>query len=81
MTQTNLINFTIKVKEYVKKNWGSPFIVVFILLLLSTAVSLSAGLSSLANAAAVYAYYAVVAGVILQFASFLKFRKTDGEVI
>ena len=71
----------LKVKGYVKENWGSPFIVGFMLLLIVAAVSLSAGLSSLANTVAVYAYYALVAGVFLQLASFLKYRgKSNDEV-
>ena len=36
----------LKVKGYIKENWGSPFIVGFMLLLVVGAVSLSAGLSS-----------------------------------
>lgn len=68
-----------KTKDYVKENWGSPFIVGFMLLLTVAAFSLSAGLSSLANAVAIYAYYALVAGVILQLASFLKYRKKSDE--
>ena len=71
----------LKVKGYVKENWGSPFIVGFMLLLIAAAVSLSAGFSSLADTVAVYAYYALVAGVFLQLASFLKYRgKSNDEV-
>ena len=70
-----------KVKGYVRENWGSPFIVGFMLLLISAAVSLSAGLSSLADTVAVYAYYALVAGFFLQLASYLKYRgKGNDEV-
>ena len=74
MTQVGFNKITIKIKGYVKENWGSPFIVGFMLLLIVAAVSLSAGLSTLADAVAVYAYYALVAGVILQLACFLKYR-------
>ncbi len=71
----------LKVKGYVKENWGSPFIVGFMLLLVVAAVSLSAGLASSADTVAVYAYYALVAGVFLQLASFLKYRgKSNNEV-
>ena len=71
----------LKVKGYVKENWGSPFIVGFMLLLIVAAVSLSAGFASLADNVAVYAYYALVAGVFLQLASFLKYRgKSSDEV-
>lgn len=81
MTQIGFNKIMLKVKGYVKENWGFPFIVGFMLLLVVAAVSLSAGLSSLADTVAVYAYYALVAGVFLQLASFLKYRgKSDDEV-
>jgi hypothetical protein len=81
MTQIGFNKITLKVKGYVKENWGSPFIVGFMLFLVVAAVSLSAGLSSLADTVAVYAYYALVAGVFLQLASYLKYRgKSDAEV-
>ena len=81
MIQIGFNKIMIKVKGYVKENWGSPFILGFMLLLIAAAVSLSTGLSSLADTVAVYAYYALVAGVFLQFASFLKYRgKSDDEV-
>ena len=71
----------LKTKEYVKENWGSPFILSFMLLLVVAAIFLSSGLSSLADNVAVYAYYALVAGVILQVASFVKYQKKDEEAI
>ena len=79
MIQIGFNKIMLKVKGYVKENWGSPFIAGFMLLLLSAAVSLSAGLSSLANAVAVYAYYALVVGVVLQLVCFLKYRKKVSE--
>ena len=81
MTQTGYSKIMVKVKGYVKENWGSPFIVGFMLLLLTAAVSLSAGLSSLADAIAVYVYYALVVGVVLQLACFLRYRKKVVEVV
>ncbi|MGA3110555.1 MAG: hypothetical protein ABSE15_00800 [Candidatus Bathyarchaeia archaeon] len=81
MAQNDFDNIVIKVKGYLKENWGSPFIVGFMLLLIAAAISLSAGLSSIADIVAVYAYYALVAGIVLQLASFLKYRgKSDREV-
>jgi hypothetical protein len=87
----------IKVKGYVKENWGSPFIVGFMLLLMVAAVSLSLSYAaallplsgfkalngtSFAEGVAVYAYYALVAGVVLQLACFLKYRrKSDGDEV
>jgi hypothetical protein len=79
MTTVGFNKIYVRVKKYLRENWGSPFIVAFMLLLLSAAFSLTVGLPSLASAVAVYAFYALVAGVILQFASFLKYRKRDGE--
>ena len=81
MTQVGSNKIVVKVKGYFKENWGSPFIVGFMLLLIAAAVSLSAGVSSLADVVAVYAFYALVAGFFLQLASFLKYRgKSDTEV-
>jgi hypothetical protein len=74
--QVNLLNFQTKFKEYVKQNWGSPFIAVFILLLLTAAVLLSVG-STWAEEIAVYAYYTLVAGVVLQIVCFVKYRKIN----
>lgn len=81
MTQVGSNKIVVKVKGYFKENWGSPFILGFMLLLIVTAVSLSAGLSSLADVVAVYGFYSLVVGVFLQLASFMKYRgKTDTEV-
>ena len=64
----------LKVKGFVRENWGSPFILGFMLLLITAAVSLS-------DTVAVYAYCALIAGVFLQLACFLKNRlKSDDEV-
>ena len=75
------LNGTDKLKSYLTENWGAPFIVSCILLLLGAAAFLSCGLSSLADTLAIYAYYALIIGVMLQLASFLKCRKSNGENI
>ncbi len=72
-------NLKTVVKGYVMQNWGSPFIVAFIMLLLAAAGSLSFGQSVLAEQIAVYAYYSLVAGVILQIVCYLKYKKTDED--
>ena len=69
-----------RVKGYVKENWGAPFIVGFMLLLVVAAASLSMSLAVLANEVAIYAYYALVAGVVLQLVCFLKYKKRNGEL-
>ena len=81
MIQVGFNTITLKVKGYVKENWGYPFIAGFMLLLIAAAVTLSVSLSSLANNVALYAYYTLVAGVVLQLASFLKYRgKRNNEM-
>jgi hypothetical protein len=79
MTQRFFTKTVVKIKDSIRGNLGSPFIVVFILLLISTAVFLSAGLSYLADSTVSFAFYALVVGVILQLVSFFKFRKKVSE--
>jgi hypothetical protein len=45
------------------------------LFLLATAISLSFDLSNFANSFSIYAFYALVIGVILQLVCFLKYKK------
>jgi hypothetical protein len=68
------------VRGYVRENWGAPFVVVFMVLLMVAAVSLLMDFAVLANKVAVYAYYALVAGVVLQLVCFLRYRKEEGEL-
>lgn len=60
-------------KQYALENWGAPFVLLFIILLLTSAIYLSFGDSSRANSVALYAFYALVLGVILQIVSFIKY--------
>jgi len=64
--------YTFQLSEYLKKNWGSPFIVTFMILILSAAGYLSYGLENVANELAIYAYYSLVLGVMLQTVSYMK---------
>jgi hypothetical protein len=68
-----------KLKGYVKVNWGSPFILGFLVLLIVAADSLSMGLADIANEAAVYAFYTLVVGAVLQLVCFLKYSRRNGE--
>ena len=79
MTQDGTSKITFKLKGYVKENWGSPFIVSFMLLLVCAGASLSIGLSIWADNIAVYAFYALVIGVVLQLICFLKYSKKNRE--
>ena len=74
MTQNDFERIMIKVKGYIKENWGSPFIAGFMLLLVVAAVFLSVGWFYIADSVAAYAYYALVIGFFFQLASFLKYR-------
>ena len=69
----------VQVKGYVRENWGAPFIVGFMLLLMIVAASLSMGLAALADEVAVCAFFALVVGVILQLVCYLKYNKGNGE--
>ena len=67
------INIT-KIVRYLRQNLGAPFIIVFQMLLLFCAFLLIRGYPNLANEVAIYAYYSLVIGVVLQLASFLRHR-------
>jgi hypothetical protein len=80
MTVKGFLNaLPLRVKGYVRQNWGAPLILGFTVFLVVAAVSLATGLNALANQVAVYAYYALVAGVVLQLVCFLKFREKGGD--
>lgn len=69
-----------RTKSYVRANWGAPFIVAFMGLLMIAAVSLALNWSALVDTVAVYAYYALVVGVVLQLVCFLRYRERNGTV-
>ena len=58
---------------------GVPFITGFMIILLVAVVSVATGSESLANELAIYAYYALVVGVVLQLVCFLKHNKRNGQ--
>jgi len=65
----------LKIKRYFRENPGVPFIIMFQVLLLVSAGLLVQGGSGLANEVAVYAYYLLVVGVVLQLISFIRHGK------
>ena len=65
------INIT-RIMRYFRQNIGAPFVILFQILLLSCAALLIWGYSNLANEVAIYAYYSLVVGVVLQLISFLR---------
>ena len=66
-----------RLRGYLKENWGSPFILAFMVLLTAAAGYLCVGLEETANEIAVYAYYALVIGVALQLVCYLKYGGED----
>ena len=74
-----MTNLPEKAHTYIRTNWGAPFVLAFIVLLIASAALLSAGRSSTANSIAVYAFYALVLGVVLQIASYIRYGESEQE--
>ena len=62
--------------NYFRENWGAPFVIAFMILLLTAAYYLSIGDEGFANELAVYAYYNLVIGVILQLVSYIRYERS-----
>jgi len=58
--------------RYFRENPGAIFIIAFQLLLISSAAFLISGDSVLANGVAVYSYYSLVVGVVLQLVTVVR---------
>lgn len=69
--------FAVKIKNYLFKNLGAPFILVFNALILVVAYMIVQG-NSFVNELAVLAYCFLVVGVILQAICYLRY-KSDGK--
>ncbi|MGQ9597770.1 MAG: hypothetical protein ACUVUS_10495 [Thermoproteota archaeon] len=61
-----------RLKRYFRENPGDPFIMGFQTLLVACAYLLVQGNSELANDVAVYAYYLLVIGIVLQLVMFIR---------
>jgi len=68
-----LLGVSGRLKGYLRENWGSPFVVAFMALLMAAAGFLCAGSEAMANELAVYAYYCLVLGVVLQLVCYLRY--------
>ncbi len=55
-----------QLKNYFKTNLGTPFVLVFMVLLLSAAALLTTGRPNEANNVANYAFYSLVLGIAIQ---------------
>jgi len=69
--ETPIKTFTIDI-TYLTQNWGAPFIIAFTTLLITAATYLALGNEATANKLAEYAYYSLVAGVLLQLACLIR---------
>jgi len=63
-----------EIKRYFKNNPGAPFIIGFQLLLVVCASLLIQGNSAMAEEVAIYAYFLLVAGVVLQLIAHVRHR-------
>jgi hypothetical protein len=79
VTRVSIHCFLVWVREYLRENWGTPFVLGFMALLLAATVCLISGLEWWASEVAVYAYYALVVGVVLQLVCFWKFGDRKEE--
>jgi hypothetical protein len=73
-----------KLKRFSIENWGFPFILGFLVLLITSAVLLAAGpvdFASVADLTAIFAYFSLLIGVILQIICFSKNRKKSVPVL
>ena len=70
------IRITPRWARYFKENWGVPFIIAFQVLLISAAGYRAYGQAEMANQIAIYAYYALVIGVVLQLVSYLRYGES-----
>jgi len=68
-----------KIKKYFKDNPGAPLVIGFQLLLVLCAVLLIQGSSAIANKVAIYAYFLLVVGVVLQFIAYVRHRNNAEE--
>ncbi len=66
-----------RVKDYLKNNYGAPFIIVFMALLIYAAIYLAYGKKAIADQLAVYAYYMLVIGVIGQIIAYIRNRDKE----
>lgn len=71
---------TNKIRKYFRDNLGSPFIIIFQMLLLYCASLLIIGNSKFADEISIYAFYFLTIGVILQMISYLRQRNKIDDI-
>ena len=72
-----VLRFLVWVRGCVRENWGAPFVVGFMGLLMVAAVLLILGLSWFAEAVGNVAYFFLVFGVVLQLLCFRRRGEKD----
>jgi hypothetical protein len=77
MLKSSVRGFLVKVRGYVRENWGAPFVLAFMGLLLVAVVLLILGLPWTAEVVGNYAYFSLVVGVVLQLVC--SWRRGDGH--
>lgn len=66
-----------RIRKYFRENPGAIFILAFQTLLITAAITLIDGNQSLANEMAIYGYYSLAVGALLQFITFLRERRVE----
>ena len=66
------IKLTNRTFKFIGSNLGAPFIVIFLIMLITAGVGLPLGKVMLANQLAFYSFFALIAGILLQVISYLK---------
>lgn len=64
--------------RYFRDNLGTSFIIAFMMLLITCAALLAIENEKMANELAVYAYYSLVIGVLLQLTSYVREKRKKG---
>jgi hypothetical protein len=75
--QSRFTSVSRRAKNYLRTNWGAPFVIAFIVLLVASATELSIGAADAANGIAAYGFYSLVAGIVLQISSFVKYGESS----
>jgi len=68
-----------RVSGYFRVNWGAPFVLGFMVLLIAAVACLLVDLGWWAEQVANYAYFSLVAGVVLQLACFFRHGEKGGS--
>jgi len=78
MMKSSVNGFLVRARLYFGENWGAPFILGFIGLLIAAVALLIMGFPWSAEAVGNFAYFSLFAGVVLQLVCFWR-RGNGGE--